>query len=249
MLSQMIEERLAIIEGIYQDFVGFGLNSHFPSPSVGLFKEELFRLIWCELENPNKNSAVLGSHNGGAELVIGLVKQYKKDTSQIFSVDIKFGDFYELNRKRLKQRTNIELVKWEINSAEFGEVYHDFTSDNLGLVLIDSFHSFRHAYHEFTGIKDLMVEDGLILFHDTSPNFPKRGIYYEEDLINDTYENFYIDECMSFIIDKHPEYQDYRIPICETMKRCQETQLSHWVRGKTSPNQALFALQYNEKYD
>lgn len=248
MMAQGLEERLALIEEIYQDFVGFGLNSHFPSPSVGLFPEELKRLIWCELENPNKNSAVLGSHNGGAELVIGLVKQYKKDNSQIFSIDINFSDLYELSRKRLKQKTGIELVKWAINSAEFGEIYHDFTNDNLGLVLIDSFHSFKHVYEEFSGIKDLMVEDGLVLFHDTSPVFPKKGIYYEEDLLNDTSENFYIDECMSFIIDKHPEYTDYRIPICETMKRCQETQLQHWVRGKTSPQMALYALQYNERY-
>lgn len=248
MNSQSLEERMVVIEEIYQDFVGFGLNSHFPAPSVGLFPEELKRLIWCELENPNRNSVVLGSHNGGAELVLGLVKQYKKDTSHIFSVDIKFSDFYELSRKRLKQKTGIELVKWEINSAEFGEVYHDFTSDNLGLVLIDSFHSFRHAYHEFLGIKDLMVENGLVLFHDTSPAFPKKGIYYEEDLINDTSENFYIDECMSFIIDKHSEYTDYRIPICETMNRSRETQIPKWKRGTTSPEMALFALQYNERY-
>lgn len=248
MMTQALEERLVIIEEIYQDFVGFGLNSHFPAPSVGLFPEELFRLIWCELENPNKNSAVLGSHNGGAELVLGLVKQYKKDTSQIFSVDIKFSDYFELSRKRLKQKTGIDLVKWEINSAEFGEIYHDFTGDNLGLVLIDSLHKFSHIIDEFNGIKDLMHENGLVLFHDCSPTYPKANIYYEQDLFNTDYEDFMVCEAISYIIDHNPEYTDYRIPICETMKRCQETQLSQWVRGKTSPNQALYALQYNERY-
>lgn len=249
MIQQAIQERLSIITSIYQDFVGYGLNSHFPGPNtLGLFPEEIFRLIWCELENDNNNSAVLGSHNGGSELIIALTKRYKGDKSQIFSVDIKFGDFFELNRTRLKNKTGIELVKWEIDSKEFGQLYGAFTSDNLGLVLIDSLHKFSHIIGEFNGIKNLIVEDGIVLFHDCSPIYPKAGIPYSKEMFNTDYEDFFVDESISYIVDHNPEFKDYRIPICETMNRNQETQLDKWVRGKTSPNQALYAIQYNEQH-
>lgn len=233
----------SIIDRLYEDFVGFGLNSHFPAPSIGLWKEECQRLMWCEYMSPSENSIVIGSHNGGSELLLALVKNYKNDHSDIFGVDIHFNEYYDLMIQRLKNRININVAGWEINSNNFNERYKGI-DQSIGLAFIDGFHSFKKCYDDFLQVKDYMIKGSVCCFHDCSPKYPKLGSQYDLyfDQLDDITEDFEIDACIGHILEQFPEFQELPIPIGNECDRRREAQRDKFIKGQTSPFNSLFAI-------
>jgi hypothetical protein len=232
-----------------EDFVGCGINYHIVNGnSVGLWPEEQYRLALAQIQAPTGNSVVLGSHNGASEVLLGLANRinHNKDEipQKIFGVDIKFGEYRNLNLSRLKSRyPEQEVISWEMDSKDFGEVYGEFTQEPIGLALLDSYHSFKHVISEFAAIKPYLINDSIVLFHDASPKFPKKDLYKVGEIdILDNSENFLIDEAISFILQNEPDFEEFEIPgpKCEHF---QETGLTKWVRGTTSPFNSLAAIK------
>lgn len=243
------------IEDILEDFVGCGINYHVVNAnSVGLWPEEQYRLVWAQLNSPIGNSVVLGSHNGASEVIIGLSNIYKigshKVPTKIFGVDIKFGEYRDLNLSRLKSLyPEREVISWEMDSKDFGKQYGEFQKrcfgkeEPIGLALLDSYHSFKHVISEFAAIKPYLMKDSIVLFHDASPKFPKKDLYRigEHDILDNS-EDFMIDEAISFILQNEPDFEEFEIPgpKCEHF---QETGLTKWVRGTTSPFNSLASIK------
>lgn len=235
-----------IIEKLYEKFVGMGLGTHIPNNnSCGLWPLEVQRLMWAELNQPNKVSVIIGSHNGASELAIGIVKDYKGDKSNIISVDICFGDYYELNRNRLKNRLGIELVKWEMDSREFRDTYGLFTNEPVGLAFLDGYHSYNFVISDFLQIKDFLIKDSIVAFHDCCPRYPKRGLHKlpVENIGKD--EDFLVSEGISAILEMNPEMSEIDLKLGLDCYHCIETGLTEWVRGTTSPKNSLFFLKYD----
>lgn len=237
----------SILDKLYEDFVGFGLNSHFPAPSIGLWKEECQRLMWCEYMSPGENSIVIGSHNGGSELLLALVKNYKnersfKKWSDIYSVDVHFNDYYDLMIQRLKNRMIADIVEWEMDSKNIKKRY-EHEGHPIGLAFIDGFHSFKKCYDDFLQVKDYMGKDSICCFHDMSPAYPKRGLHKDLDLgsLGDN-EDFEIDACVSYVLEQHPEFQELSIPVGNECDRRREAQRDKFIKGQTSPFNSLFAI-------
>jgi len=247
MFSQALDERKAVIKELYSNFVGMGLNSHFPSPSIGLWPQEIERLMWCQLEAPNLPTIIIGSHNGGSELVAGLVKAYKGDTTPIFSIDIKFNDFYDLMIKRLKNRVKCDIIKWEMNSTDLGEVYGEFSGEApLGLVFIDGFHSYNQCLSDFAQVDKFLISNSIACFHDCSPKYPKRNSKLPENFINHlNFEDFEIDAAIAKILE-NDDFEELNIPVGNECDRRRETQRSEWVKGQTSPFNSLFGIKVKE---
>lgn len=223
-----------------------GLGTHIPNGnSCGLWPLELKRLMWAELNQPNKNSIIIGSHNGASELAIGIVKDYKNDKSNIISVDICFGDYYELNRNRLKNKLGIELVKWEMDSRELKATYELWTNESVGLAFLDGFHSFEFCISDFEQVKDHLIKDSIIAFHDCSPRFPKRGLHEIPATPANGKEDFLVDESVSAILFKYDYMSEIDLKLGLECYHPAETQLSDWVRGTTSPKNSLYLIKHD----
>jgi hypothetical protein len=205
--------------------------------------------MWCQFQAPVANSVVIGSHNGGSELVIGLVKAYiQKSTNStyedIFSIDIKFNDFYDLAISRLKKRVIADIIEWEMNSNDFAIRYKNYTDDPIGLVFIDGFHSFKQCLSDFLQIKDFLMSGSIVCFHDASPIFPKIGLHIQIDLnkLNNIEEDFEIDAAISWILQEFPEFIELEIPLGQNCDRRRETGRQNWEKCKTSSYNSLFGI-------
>ena len=235
----------SIIDILYEKFVGMGLGTHIPNGnSLGQWSQEIKRLMWAELNSPSKNSVVIGSHNMGAELALGIVKDYKNDKSEIISVDIQFGDYYDLNQARLKGKFGIETVKWEMNSDQFMDTYNLYTNESIGLVFIDGYHKYSSIILDFCQVKDFLVKDSIVAFHDCCPNFPKRGTHKlpVENIGKD--EDFLCSEALSAILEVNPEYNEIDLKLGMDCYYPERTGLKTWVRGTTSSFNSLFLIQH-----
>lgn len=243
----LLEQQKAIISKLYADFVGMGLNSHFPGPNtIGMWPEEIMRLMWCELNSPKLPSVVIGSHNCGSELVIALCKNVKGDNSPVIGIDIKFGDFADLNIKRVKSRVNGDIIKWEIDSGRFGEMFHEFTNRGIGLALIDGYHSYEKCLDDFKQVDQFLTSNSICLFHDCSPIYPKRGQKLPDNFVGES-EDFRMDEAIDTILQS-PDFEELEIPVGDKCDRRKEAQRPEWIRGQTSPFNSLFAINIKELF-
>lgn len=242
-----------IIEKLYEKFVGMGLGTHIPNGnSGGMWPEECKRLLWAELNSPNLTSLVIGSHQGSSELLLGIAKDYKNDKSPIISVDLCFGDYYDLNMKRLISKyPDTKIIKWEMNSSDFSECYKKqievlhLNNKTLGLVLYDGFHSMKQTLIDWGQTFPYYTKGTIGCFHDCGPNFPKRGSH-ELPIENiGKEEDFLMDESISLILNKYPEISEIDLKLGFSCYHPMETGLEHWVRGTTSPYNSLFFVQHD----
>lgn len=243
MFNQMLEEKKLQINELYDQFVGFGLNSHLPGPNtVGLWREEIQRLMWAHSESPDGNSVVIGSHNGGSEIALGLSKLISK----VISVDINYGEFYTLNTKRLKSKICCDTLPLKTNSSDFRRVYLEAAPDNLdiGFAFLDGFHSYRQTLVDFEQIKDFLAPGAIVGFHDCSPKFPKKGSVLPDNFKEvPGFEDFYIDEAISKILEDNPGFEEYNVPIGLDINYSRITGRPSWIRGATSSFNSLFFLR------
>lgn len=231
---------------LYNYVAGFGLNSHYPLIGLGLWPEEQQRLMWCQYKAPNLNSLVIGSHNGGSEAVLGLVKNDKEDSSDIISADIKYGEFYGLIKNRIRNKLNREIVTWTCNSSNLNKRYNQALDNNeingaLGLVFVDGYHSYSQAILDVNQIKEFLAPGSIVCFHDCSPKPIKKGSKIPAGYVSQD-EDFLVDEAINTILEENPEFSELEIPIGQNCDRRVQAGRDRYIRGQTSPFNSLFAI-------
>tara|TARA_R110000824_G_scaffold143199_3_gene310751 strand:+ start:1789 stop:2394 length:606 start_codon:yes stop_codon:yes gene_type:complete len=189
----------------------------------------------------------IGSHNLGSAL---LVEQHAKTLGverEIFALDLRFSPWANLNYERAS--SNVARIECSSNDLR---TYKD-DLEGTDFIFIDGFHSFAQVVRDFELSYDLMTNGGIIAFHDTSPNLNKpeyveKCTEYARDnleyLTQDDSENFYVDEAICFILDQYQDKADLELIDCTV--ECyhpRETRLNSWIRGKTSPHSAIWAMK------
>lgn len=248
-----------ILEKSYKDFLEFEIKSHNPyGNSVGLWPEEIFRLMWCEYHQPNLPTVILGSHNMASEVICGLVKQYKNDKSPVIGIDIEFGKYASSNQNRYNNRNpNFKITSVQGSSLDFQKHWIDlqFKSESemiypplIGLAFLDSYHSYSHVIAEFQQIEPYLTSNSILAFHDCSPKYPKLGSKLPEDYKNGS-QDFLMDEAINTILTElnhSNDFEELYIPVGNECYHPRETGLREWRRGTTSCNNSLFAIKYKE---
>jgi predicted O-methyltransferase YrrM len=237
-------------EPIVEQFELLGILPHTKPNAIGLWPNEQLCLVWSALQcAKNKNWLEIGSFCGGSTILLGLTIEYYDNfgkQGKIIAVDSAFDPMFDLNVKRSKLR-NIE--KLQINSLELLQHY----TDPIGFAFIDGWHSFRNVIKEFEVISNIIDDDGIIAFHDVSPQMTSHDqkyidLCYEhakqnwDQLMNDETQNFRLDEAISVICIDFG-YKVLDIPVRKDIKHERETGLTTWVRGTTSPFNAYTAIR------
>ena len=93
-------------------------------------------------------------------------------------------------------------------------------------------------------MKPWLTETATVAFHDVSPDL-KSNIHKEYDydeLFTNEDEDFRLDEAVTYILNNN-EFELIDIPVKKEIKHFKETELTSWVRGKTSPFNAIAAIR------
>lgn len=234
----------ANIETTLREFSKIGLFSHNPHNGIGLWPEEQELLL--TLVGESKKYFEIGSHNLGSAL---LVEKHAKSMGldrDVFALDLKFSPWAKLNYQRAKS----SIMQLECGSNDLLNYEQDL--QGVDFVFIDGFHSFRQVVKDFCLSCSLITNGGIVAFHDTSPYLNKpehveKCTKFAHDnlryLSDDTSENFYVDEAICYILDT---YQDATLELIDCGIECyhpRETRLNGWIRGKTSPHSAIWAMK------
>jgi hypothetical protein len=117
---------------------------------------------------------------------------------------------------------NMQFGKLEYLSKKIqgDSLYYDkiYDGGDLGLVLIDGWHSFKGAYLDFLNVNKTLIPGGMVCFHDVDLFETQVQIeeYYKlakdnydylmsEELPNDNLDeqSFHLEELVAFIIKEH----------------------------------------------
>ena len=226
---------------IFKKFGQYGLQSHNPNNGIGLWPEEQELLL--TLTQNCKNYLEIGSHNLGSALLVETQARVDKIDRNIVAVDLQFSPWAAINHKRAG--SNVKM--WECNSSSLKELHGPKMKD-LDFVFIDGYHSFKQVVIDFNQVEEYLANDAIVAFHDTSPKLNNPDWITERtkvmqdnlvDLMNDDDENFYIDEAILHILERGYELIDCGISCYHP----QETGLTGWIRGTTSPSSAIWAIK------
>jgi predicted O-methyltransferase YrrM len=205
-------------------------------------------LVWCALQaNQSNNWMEIGSFCGGSAILLALVKK-ARDTYKVFSVDNNFNPLFDYN-VYTRGKFNGLVEKIECNSQDILQHYNE----PLSLIFLDGWHSFSAIINEFNLLKPLMTPDCIIGFHDVSPLMTKHdechiskmhttAMQEWNSLINSREQDFRLDEAIATICVQNG-YQIIDIPVRNNETHFQETGLTEWVRGTTSPVNSFTAIQ------
>jgi predicted O-methyltransferase YrrM len=239
-----------VVDGIIEEFDRFGILPHALPNAIGMWPNEQECLVWCALQaNPFFNWLEIGSFCGGSAILLAITKQRRNNARyRLVSVDNNFNPLFDYN---VFTRGNFGGI---VQRVECDSKYIlDYYNEPLSFIFLDGWHSFSAIINEFNLLKHLMTDDCIIGFHDVSPkmcNMDYRYItkcYSEakeqyDQLMNDSTQNFRLDEAIAFICGKY-DYQIMDIPVRNDETHFQETRLTEWVRGTTSPVNSFTAIQ------
>jgi predicted O-methyltransferase YrrM len=133
----------------------------------------------------------------------------------------------------INMSSNIEYIIKSYPSFKF---FHGTTDDffasrtanmNLEMAFIDACHSHEASYQDFLHIKDHIVDDGIIFFHDT---YPASEYWTQNDLCHDCYRTSKL-----IRLHHHREWEILTIPInpgISIARKCKK-QLK-WLNKTTS---------------
>ena len=239
-----------VVDGIIDEFDRFGILPHTLPNAIGMWPNEQECLVWCALQaNPFYNWLEIGSFCGGSAILLALVKRLRNNTKyKLFSVDNNFNPLFDYN---VYSRGKFEGIveKLECNSGNILQHYNKL----LSFIFLDGWHSFFAIINEFTLLQPLMTDDCIIGFHDVSPQMCTMDYRYiticysqakeqYDQLMSDSTQNFRLDEAIAFICGEY-SYQIMDIPVRNNETHFQETHLTEWVRGTTSPLNSFTAIQ------
>lgn len=107
---------------------------------------------------------------------------------------VRSGDNFFRVSKHCKKAIGVDIVPCQKNllgNMEFHVCTTDQYFNNLDanelfdVVFIDADHSHEQSLKDFLNVKDRVIEDGFIFFHDTYPYHPD---YFDPGLCNDVYK-------------------------------------------------------------
>jgi len=229
------------------EFERFNIRSHFLPNAIGMWPNEQECLLWCCLNSVHGGDWLeIGSFCGGSAVLMCLARQQLNLGPSVLSVDINFNKMFDKNVAAGGFKTLSKKI--ESNSSDLQ------LCGQIDFAFIDGFHSFRQVLADFIAIRSNLHEDAIIGFHDVSPNIYKDNNedYLHEcytyvnthynSLANFTEQDFRLDEAVVFICATYG-YKIIHIPCRRVEKHFRETQLTDWVRGKTSPFNSFVAIQ------
>lgn len=228
-------------------FDNLGIIPHSLPNAIGLWPNEQECLIWTAAQcDPHLNWLEVGSFCGGSTVLLAMTMENLHGNGNIIACDNNFNPMFDLNIRR----SNVGNVKkLKCDSKNLLKWYND----PISFAFLDGWHSFSSIIKEFEIISGLLCDDGIIAFHDVSPKMLKHDQEHIDqcyqyvkqnwnNLMNNKDEDFRIDEAISLIC-KDFGYEIIEIPVRSDIKHFQETRLNCWVRGKTSPYNALTAIR------
>jgi len=265
------------IKEIMYEFDPFGFREHQYPNAIGMWTEEQEALLECVFNvDPNFDWLEIGSFMGGSTCLMCLAKkeilQYGtlagydvKNHSKVVSVDLNFSRFanaFNRNVYRIGKFTHLHQ-KLEISSWDLLKYY----SNELSFAFIDGWHSFKGAFLDFVNIDKLLIDGGIIAFHDVAPQPYKDGQldkYYQDYLQNknvlmsevlpgtdfksdaeyhkaEPKQNFALDELVAFIL-KERNYELVKLQSINGQTHYDRAG-SVYQRGQTSPYPSFVALK------
>tara|TARA_R110002167_G_scaffold97948_12_gene258023 strand:+ start:551 stop:1327 length:777 start_codon:yes stop_codon:yes gene_type:complete len=253
-----------LIPKIHGEFNRFKIKSHMLPNAIGMWPNEQQCFLWMLLNsNPEHNWMEIGSFCGGSASLMCLARREMDNRpNSVYSVDCNFNKYMALSGTQsyaghdamamfdynvYGQGGFIDLCnKVECYSDDIPENYND---GKVGFLFIDGFHSFKQVVNDFRTVLPYMSDDAIVAFHDVSPDIEhtsKENIEYDDFFNSDT-EDFFLDEAINYILKEHTDFRFLDIPVKQDIKHYKETGLTSWVRGKTSPFNAVAAIRrHNE---
>jgi len=215
--------------------------------AIGLWPNEQECLLWLVLNSDvESNWMEIGSFCGGSAGLMCLARQgVTGNKPAVYSVDCDFNKYNMFDRNVYEMGGFSAMSKKiECDSNELEEHYN---GEPLSFVFIDGFHSFKQVVNDFNKVKPWLTDDAIVAFHDVSPDLNKNvsKSYNYEELFNSSEEDFRLDEAVAYILDNN-DFELVDIPVKKQIGHFKETELKSWVRGKTSPFNALAAIRRNQ---
>lgn len=239
-----------MVNSVIESFDRFGILPHTLPNAIGMWPNEQECLVWCALQSiPGYNWLEVGSFCGGSTVLLALAKQIHDKTSQVISVDNNFNPMFDYN-VFTKGKFHKIVQKIQCNSCDILQHYNS----PLGFVFLDGWHSFSAIINEFQLLEPLMSTDCIIGFHDVSPKMLDNnnksyikdcydfGIKNWNNLMNSNQQDFRLDEAIAIICIQHG-YEIINIPVRTKETHFQETRLTDWVRGETTPFNSFTAIR------
>ncbi len=235
------------IDDVMEEFQLFNIKHHWMPNAIGMWPNECECFLWCAINAPEGDWLEIGSFCGGSAVLLNLLGSHTYRT--INCVDIKFSNVFYHNIHTMGKF--YETILHECDSSDLRQHYE---GDKISFAFIDGFHSYKQVLKDFIEIEPLLVKDSIVAFHDVSPNMWNDK--YRTKLINDSYkydatihdwnddsEDFRLDEAVASIIDRSNQWEWLDIPVKNEETHFDETHLTEWVRGKTSPFTSLCAIR------
>lgn len=232
------------IYSLIYKFRSFGILSHWMPNAIGLWPNEQECLLWLILNSNIESSWMeIGSFCGGSAVLMCLARQtLTGNKPAVYSVDCDFNKYGMFDRN-VYEMGGFSAISRKIE-CDSNELDKHYDGEPLSFVFIDGFHSFKQVVNDFNTVKPWLTNDAMVAFHDVSPDLGKnvsRSYNYEE-LFNSNEEDFRLDEAITYILNNN-NFELIDIPVKKQIGHFQETELKSWVRGKTSPFNALAAIR------
>jgi len=238
------------LETIIGQFDLLGITPHTLPNAIGLWPNEQECLVWAASQcDQNKDWVEVGSFCGGSTILLGLTKEFWSNTGKVIAIDSNFNPMFDLNIRRSKL-SNITKIQCE--SEDLLDHYCP-VDDTVSFAFLDGWHSFRSIIREWENLYGTLTDDAIIAFHDVSPLMHTHNQEYIDlcrkavsidwyKLMDDQTQNFRIDEAIAFLCQDWG-YEIIDIPVRTDETHFQETGLTEWVRGETSPHNAFTAIR------
>tara|TARA_R100000808_G_scaffold5713_1_gene17225 strand:+ start:54868 stop:55590 length:723 start_codon:yes stop_codon:yes gene_type:complete len=232
------------IHSLLYKFRTFGIISHWMPNAIGLWPNEQECILWLSLNSdPKANWMEIGSFCGGSAVLLCLARRLVGGQPSVYSVDMDFEAYGMFDNNVYNKGGFADLSKKiECDSSDLSSYY---SGDPLSFVFIDGFHSFKQVVKDFETVKPWLTKDAIVAFHDISPDLESRveTEYDYEELFQREDEDFMLDEAVAYILQNNDDFQLMDIPVKKQIRHFEETGRRSWVRGKTSPFNAVGAIR------
>lgn len=249
------------IPDIVAKFNKFRIKSHSLPNAIGMWPNEQECLLWLALNSElDSNWMEIGSFCGGSAVLMSLARRATNNKrNSVYSVDCDFNKYKAMNGSQ-SYYGDVAMNMFDYNVYKQGGFYdickklvcysddipdHYNSDDKIGLLFIDGYHSFNQVVKDFYTVKPYFSKNAIVAFHDVSPHIKdsSKHKFNWEALEESTEEDFCLDEAVSYILHKEKDFTLLDIPVKKNIKHFAETGLTKWVKGTTSPFNAVAAIR------
>ena len=232
------------VEEIIDEFDTYGINTHMLPNAIGMWPNEQECFVWSALTSEKGDFLEIGSFCGGSAVLMGLVIRNTKRSDKVYSVDIDFNihNMYDMNIKRAGLGNICQPIQYD--SSKIGSVYK---GNPVSFLFIDGWHSFKQVMIDFEQMKPFLTENATVMFHDVSPYIYDKSYLSQLENYNNysDEEDFRLDEALAVILKENKDFKLIKNPMQKSVKHFDETGLTQWVRGKTSPFNSICTIRRN----